>query len=106
MTAGRIAVNSNLVVALAERLPQADVGFDLRAPILGHVQRGGAPGAFDRLLASRLGAAAVGQLAAGTKGVLVGHVRGDIVPTPLDEVIATPRRLDPALLDLARILVR
>jgi 6-phosphofructokinase 1 len=94
------------VAALSERLPQADVGFDLRATILGHVQRGGAPTAFDRLLASRLGAAAVDQLAAGGSGVLVGHVRGDIVPTSLDEVVATPRRLDPALLDLARILAR
>jgi 6-phosphofructokinase 1 len=94
------------VAALSERLPQADVGFDLRATILGHVQRGGAPTAFDRLLASRSGAAAVDQLAAGASGVLVGHVRGDIVPTSLDEVVATPRQLDPALLDLARILAR
>jgi 6-phosphofructokinase 1 len=94
------------VAALTERLPRADVGFDLRATILGHVQRGGSPGAFDRLLASRLGAAAIAQIAAGTTGVLVGHRRGDIVPTPLDEVIATPRRLDPALLDLAGMLAR
>jgi 6-phosphofructokinase 1 len=86
--------------------PSTSPFFDLRATILGHVQRGRAPGAFDRLLASRLGAAAVAQIAAGTTGVLVGHRRGDIVPTPLDEVIATPRRLDPALLDLAGILAR
>jgi len=43
----------------------AELGFDLRVTILGHVQRGGAPSAFDRLLATRLGAAAVERLAAG-----------------------------------------
>lgn len=94
------------VAALSERLARADPGVDLRATTLGHVQRGGAPGAFDRLLGSRLGAAAVEQLATGTAGVLVGLSRGAIASTSLDEVVATPRRLDPALLDLARILAR
>jgi 6-phosphofructokinase 1 len=93
-------------VALAEWLARADPGFDLRTTTLGHVQRGGTPGAFDRLLGSRLGAAAVEHLASGTAGVLLGFLRGAIVPTSLDEVVATPRRLDPALLELARILAR
>jgi 6-phosphofructokinase 1 len=93
-------------VALAEWLARADPGFDLRTTTLGHVQRGGTPGAFDRLLGSRLGAAAVEHLASGTAGVLLGFLRGAIVPTSLDEVVATPRRLDPALLELARLLAR
>lgn len=79
-------------------------GFDLRVTALGHVQRGGAPGAFDRLLGTRLGAAAVDCLAHGESGVLVGLVKGEVVSTPLAEVVTTPKRLDPSLLRLAQIL--
>ena len=59
------------------------LGFDLRVTKLGHVQRGGAPGAFDRLLGTRLGAAATEQLAAGGQGVLMGLLKGEIAATPL-----------------------
>jgi 6-phosphofructokinase 1 len=82
------------------------LGFELRATILGHVQRGGTPGAFDRLLATRLGAAAVERLAAGEKGVLVGLLRGQIATTPLAEVVANKKPLDLSLLELARVLAR
>jgi 6-phosphofructokinase 1 len=80
------------------------LGFDLRMTILGHVQRGGTPNAFDRILASRLGAAAVEQLANGKAGVLVGEVKGEIVATPLVKVVLTKKKLDPKLIDLARML--
>ena len=82
------------------------LGFELRATILGHVQRGGTPGAFDRLLATRLGAAAVERLAGGEKGVLVGLLRGQIATTPLAEVVASTKPLDLGLLELARVLSR
>ena len=82
------------------------LGFDLRATTLGHVQRGGTPGAFDRLLGTRLGAAAVDSLARGESGVLAGLANGRVVLTPLSEVIATPKRLDLELLELAGILAR
>lgn len=82
------------------------LGFDLRLTILGHVQRGGAPGAFDRLLATRLAAAAMDQLDAGNLGVLVGLVRGEIVTTPLSDVVANEKPLDLDLLRLARALAR
>lgn len=82
------------------------LGFELRVTILGHVQRGGAPGAFDRLLATRLGAAAVGCIARGEHGVLVGWVRGEVATTPLGEVVKERKPLDPALLELAQILAR
>lgn len=92
--------------ALADYFQQhkARLGFDLRVCRLGHVQRGGAPGATDRLLATRLGAAAVEQLAAGQSGVLVGSINGKLVATPLAEVVGHKKRLDPALLELARTL--
>jgi 6-phosphofructokinase 1 len=82
------------------------LGYDLRTTILGHVQRGGAPGAFDRLLASRLGAAAVDVLARDEHGVLVGQINGAISTTPLSEVVAGRKPLDLSLFELARILAQ
>ena len=82
------------------------LGFDLRATILGHVQRGGAPGAFDRLLATRLGAAAVRTLASGGHGVLMGLIRGEIQATPLAEVVANRKTLDLELFELARVMAQ
>jgi 6-phosphofructokinase 1 len=80
--------------------------FELRVTRLGHVQRGGAPGAFDRLLATRLGAAAVAALARGEDGVLIGLVRGEVAATPLAEVVARRKPLDLELLELARVLAK
>jgi 6-phosphofructokinase 1 len=80
------------------------LGFDLRVAILGHIQRGGAPGAFDRILASRLGAAATQFLANGQYGVLAGLLKSEIKATPLAEVAATKKMIDLNLFELARIL--
>jgi 6-phosphofructokinase 1 len=79
-------------------------GFELRTTKLGHVQRGGAPGAFDRLLGTRLAAGAVDQLAAGNFGVLVGMVRDQVTTTPLEEIAGRHRPVDPSLFELANIL--
>ncbi len=83
-----------------------ELGFELRVTTLGHVQRGGEPGAFDRLLATRLGAAATNCLANGEHGVLVGLLKGEIKPTPLDEVVANRKTLDMNLVKLAESLAR
>jgi len=80
------------------------LGFELRVTILGHVQRGGAPSAFDRLLGTRMGAAATECLARGEHGVLVGLSKGEMASTPLEEVVAGKKRLDLRLLELARAL--
>jgi 6-phosphofructokinase 1 len=80
------------------------LGFEFRVTILGHVQRGGTPGAFDRLLGTRLGAAAVDRLAHGERGILVGQRGGDIKPTPLDEVAGQRKELDLDLFKLASAL--
>ena len=82
------------------------LGFELRVTILGHVQRGGVPSAFDRLLATRFGAAATDCLARGQHGRLVGLQRSEIVATPLAEVVAGKKPLDLRQLDLARILAQ
>jgi 6-phosphofructokinase 1 len=85
---------------------QERLGFDLRATTLGHVQRGGAPGVFDRLLATRLGSAATEALEAGHHGVLMGLHGNTIGPTPLEEVVTCTKPLDTALIELAQVLAR
>jgi 6-phosphofructokinase 1 len=82
------------------------LGFDLRVTTLGHVQRGGVPSAYDRLLATRLGADAVERLARGDQGVLVGLLQGEIAATPLSEVAGNKKALDQRLLDLASLLAK
>jgi 6-phosphofructokinase 1 len=80
------------------------LGFELRVTTLGHVQRGGAPGAFDRLLATRLGVAAVRQIEKKEYGMLMGFIKGDVVATPLVEVLSCQKVLDLELMEMARIL--
>jgi len=88
------------------RTHKEECGFDLRVTTLGHVQRGGAPGAFDRILATRLGNGATGALARGERGVLVGSIRGEIVTTPLADVVGKQKPLDPTLVEMAGVLAR
>ncbi len=87
--------------ALAREI-QRRTEWETRAVALGHVQRGGAPTAFDRVLATRLGAAAVDELAAGRAGVMVALRGAAIVAVPLDEVQRGPRTVDPELYALTR----
>jgi 6-phosphofructokinase 1 len=84
------------------------VGFELRVTTLGHVQRGGAPGAFDRLLATRLGAAAVERLADGAAGggCFMALAKGAIAPVPLAQVLEPKPPPDPELVRLAQLLAR
>lgn len=88
------------------REQEARLGFELRVTILGYVQRGGTPTFADRMLASRLGAAAVEQFAAGNHGVLVGIRNAEIATTPLPEVAAGKRQIDAGLLELAEVLAK
>lgn len=80
------------------------LGFALRATLLGHIQRGGAPTASDRLLATRLGAGAVQSLAKGQRGVLVGMSGGSLIATPYPQVVGIKKPLDISLWDLAKSL--
>lgn len=80
------------------------LGFKIRATILGHVQRGGAPCAFDRLLASRLGNGAVEAIDRGEFGVLVGLNKAKITTMPLEEVVANKKTISMDMVELARIL--
>jgi 6-phosphofructokinase 1 len=88
------------------RTNQDRLGFDLRVTTLGHVQRGGEPGAFDRILATRLGSGATEALAKGEHGVLVGFIKGEIRTTPLADVAGKQKPLDPRLVALAAVLAK
>lgn len=83
---------------------RAELGFEIRVTKIGHVQRGAEPGAFDRLLASRLGAAAAERAVAGEHGVLVGLRGQDVGLTPLDQVAGRTKPTPEHLFDLARLL--
>jgi 6-phosphofructokinase 1 len=82
------------------------LGFELRVTKLGHIQRGGAPGVFDRMIATLLGAAAIEHLDAGDHGVLLGIRNGKVTGTPLSEVVNGKKPLDLRLFDLAQILAK
>ena len=83
---------------------QARTGIDTRATILGHVQRGGSPSAFDRILASRLGARAVQALMDGETAVAAGLVHSSVVTYPLTDAYACQHTLRPEMWELARVL--
>jgi len=70
-------------------------GMECRVMVLGHLQRGGSPTAFDRWLASRFGAAAFRLAEEGTHGQMVALVGGEVVSITLDEALAEPNRVDP-----------
>jgi 6-phosphofructokinase 1 len=80
------------------------LGFKIRATILGHVQRGGAPGAFDRILASRFGNGAVEAIDRGEFGVLVGLNKGKITTTPLEEIVSMKKEISMEMVELANKL--
>lgn len=86
-----------LAQVVKERCPQ----YDIRVSVLGHLQRGGSPTMADRLLAARLGAAAVEGLIAGKEHCVVGIVKGDIAFTPHAEALAQKKTIEP---DLFRLL--
>ncbi len=69
-------------------------GFETRVTVLGHLQRGGTPTAFDRWIATRYGAAAVRVAAAGRFDRMVALRSGVVVDIPLEEAIAVPKRVD------------
>jgi 6-phosphofructokinase 1 len=82
------------------------MGMDLRVTILGHVQRGGTPTAFDRLIASRMGAAAVDALVQDRSGYMVGIGGNKTVFTPLTEVVKGKKEIDLELYNMADDLAR
>lgn len=102
-----IAEGSKLKIQdVAAYLEGRNVGFEVRISILGHVQRGGSPTAFDRLLATRMGVKAVEFLRDGTSGVMIGLEGRDMVGVPLEEVTTRHKPANLAYYDMADMLSR
>jgi len=89
---------------VAQRLHEAGCPFPLRAVILGHIQRGGSPVPGDRLLASRLGAAAVDGIHEGRTGVMAGEIAGKIAYTPFAETYTAHKAVPTDLVNLLATL--
>ena len=91
-----------IAVAL-EKAIEDRTGYESRMTILGHVQRGGTPVAYDRVLGTRFGVAAIDAVNDGDFGKMVALRGTDIVRVPLDEALAEPKLLDPALYATAEV---
>jgi 6-phosphofructokinase 1 len=91
---------------LAKQLDAMELGFTTRVSILGHMQRGGKPSAYDRLLASRFGTRAVECLMAGERNVMIGLNGRDMVPVPLEEVNTHRGTLVMDYYEMAKTLAR
>jgi len=78
-------------------------GFETRVTVLGHIQRGGSPTAFDRILGTRFGAKAAELVLAGTFGKMVSLQGNRIVPVTLDEKAVTMKTVDPELYGIAKL---
>jgi len=91
---------------LAAMIDAMDIGFTTRVTILGHIQRGGKPTAFDRLLATRFGVKSVEFLLDGLTNVMTGLSGSEIKPIPIDEVLAKTKRVSDEFLHMAGILAR
>jgi len=78
--------------------------YDVRVSVLGHMQRGGAPSCFDRVLASRMGVKAVESLMAGKTNYMVGYMNNEMVLTPLERAIKGKSKINLELLRVSEIM--
>ncbi|MBN8690645.1 MAG: 6-phosphofructokinase [Armatimonadetes bacterium] len=85
---------------------EKNTGFEARYLVLGHMQRGGSPTAFDRVLALRLGTHAANRLMSGFSGEMVGVDGNQLVSHPLNYVLSTERTIDPEKLLLVEVMAR
>jgi len=103
MNAEGSAIDTTELVAKIDTL---DVGFKTRVSILGHIQRGGSPTAYDRLLASRMGVKAVEALLEGKHGVMTGLQGKNIEYIPLLDVISNKRNVNMEYYQMTKVLAR
>lgn len=89
---------------LAAAIEKLDNSFDSKVTILGHVQRGGSPTTYDRVLAAKLGIAAVDCLVRGEKDIMVGVYDKHLTYTPLEKAIKEHNYLDDDLLRIVEVL--
>lgn len=90
-------------IKLAERVKKEYPWYDVRVTILGHLQRGGSPSAQDRILASRMGVAAIQALLEHQRNVMIGIRENEIVYVPFTRAIKKDREISDELLEVLRI---
>ena len=88
---------------MLEREIEARTGFETRVTILGHIQRGGTPTAFDRVLATRFGIAAIDAVEEGDFGKMVALSGTQIVRVPIGDAVGTLKTVDPGLYETAAV---
>ncbi|MDR2853823.1 MAG: 6-phosphofructokinase [Prevotellaceae bacterium] len=89
---------------LAERMRVEHPEYDVRVTILGHIQRGGSPTAQDRIIASRMGVAAIDALLEGQRNVMIGVVNDEIVYVPFSKAIKDDKAVDEKLVGVLQML--
>jgi 6-phosphofructokinase 1 len=92
------------IFELAEYIETNLKEYELRVTVLGHIQRGGAPSCYDRVLASRLGVGAIDALLRGEKDVMIGIVHNRVVSVPFSEAIKGSNEIDKELIRVADII--
>jgi 6-phosphofructokinase 1 len=92
-------------IVIARKFKEEFPDFDIRTTILGHIQRGGSPSAFDRVTATRMGASAIEALLNHQKSVMVGLVNNEMVYVPLNRTVKLHKDVNHDLLKLSEILV-
>ena len=92
------------VFELAEYIEENLPAYEVRVSVLGHIQRGGTPSCFDRVLASRMGLKAVEALMEGVSGQMVGIQNGDMILTPLDKAIKGKSKINRELIRVSDIM--
>jgi len=91
-------------IELAKKVRKDFFDYDVRVTILGHIQRGGSPSAFDRVTASTLGVGAVNALLEGQKNIMVGLKNGVIAYVPIQKAIKHNKTVKKSLVDLVKVL--
>ncbi len=91
-------------MGLAERVKKEYPQYDVRVTILGHIQRGGSPTASDRILASRMGEAAIDALLDGQRNVMIGVQNDELVYIPFNKAIKKGKPINRDLLNTVKIL--
>ena len=92
------------VFELASKIEETLPKYETRVSVLGHIQRGGTPSCFDRVLGTQLGVKAVESLIDGNNGIMVGVDNGKIIFTPLDKALKGKSKINKELLRISQIM--
>ena len=92
-------------ITIASRFKKDYPEFDVRTTILGHVQRGGSPTAYDRVAASRMGVAAIDALLDDQQSIMIGLLNNEIVHVPLNKTVKLHKDINNEMLTVADLLI-